>query len=163
MAMIDKLDVKLISELQKNGRESYLNLGKRIGVVEGTIRKRFRRLIEKEVIKVAAAPNLKQLGFNIIGITAIQVNMEDLPRAAERLAKDERVSYIASVAGRYDLIAIIVAKSTDDLADFYEHRISSLAGLQRSETFVALRVFKGSVPLADTIGLIETLGSSLEK
>tara|TARA_Y100000310_G_C19974683_1_gene487052 strand:+ start:278 stop:412 length:135 start_codon:yes stop_codon:yes gene_type:complete len=44
--MIDDIDQQLIKELQRNGRESYLDLAKLLGVVEGTVRKRVKRLLE---------------------------------------------------------------------------------------------------------------------
>jgi len=72
--MVDDLDIKLIliRELQRNGRETYVNLAKKLMVVEGTIRKRVKDLLEKNIIEIVALPNLKNLDYNFIGIMEIQ-------------------------------------------------------------------------------------------
>jgi Lrp/AsnC family transcriptional regulator for asnA, asnC and gidA len=74
VGMVDDLDIKLIliRELQRNGRETYVNLAKKLMVVEGTIRKRVKDLLEKNIIEIVALPNLKNLDYNFIGIMEIQ-------------------------------------------------------------------------------------------
>jgi Lrp/AsnC family transcriptional regulator for asnA, asnC and gidA len=155
--MIDDIDLKLILELQVNGRETFVDLGGKIGVSEGTVRKRYKRLVDEGIISVTALPNVRKMGFNVIGVMAIQVRMEDLNKAADTLAQDGRVCYLTMVAGRYDLIAIIVAKSTEDLYDFIEHKITSVSGIVRSETLVSLSNFKGTLPLVDISKLMESI------
>ena len=44
---LDEFDRLLVRELQNDGRQSYRNLGRKLGVAEGTIRKRVRGLLKK--------------------------------------------------------------------------------------------------------------------
>ena len=157
--MVDELDLRLVSELQTNGREAFVILGEKLGISEGTVRKRFKGLIDDDIISVAALPNLRKLGLGVVGIVAFQVRMDELEKAAEALTQDERVCYLTLVAGRYDLVAVVIARSTEDLSDFIEGKNRPSAGIVRSETFVALRSFKGSIPAMDTLQLIAGLRS----
>lgn len=156
--MIDDLDRKLIIELQENGREGYVKLAKKMGVVEGTIRKRLKNLLGKNLIKIVAVPNMRKLGYGFIGIAGIQVKMEDLRQVAEKLAKNEHICYLAFVTGRYDLMAIVVTKSPEELAQFIEREISAIPSILRTETFVNLDTIKGGSGLMDTIELINHMG-----
>jgi DNA-binding Lrp family transcriptional regulator len=47
--MIDELDRQLILELQKDGRQQYVDLARKLGVVEGTVRKRVKRLLQRNL------------------------------------------------------------------------------------------------------------------
>ena len=71
--MIDEIDLKLILALQVNGRETFVDLGEKIGVSEGTVRKRYKRLVDDGIIAVTALPDIRKMGFNVIGVMAIQV------------------------------------------------------------------------------------------
>jgi len=161
--MIDGLDLKLIQELQKNGRKSYITLAKILGVVEGTIRKRVKDLLKKNIIRLVALPNVHHLGFNFISVMGLEVKMGDLRKVADSLAQKPNVCYLAFVTGRYDLIAIIVSRSPEELSRFIEKEISAIPSILRTETFVNLDVIKGQWPWIDTTQLISSLNVSSPK
>lgn len=155
--MIDDLDRKLIEELQVNGRETYMDLAKKLGVVEGTVRKRVKHLLAKDIIKIVAVPSVRKLGYGFIGIMGLQVRMEDLRKVAEKLAKSKHVCYLAFVAGRFDLVAIILSQSAEELSQFVEKEISAIPSILRTETSINLDIIKGAPGLLDTIQLIRNL------
>jgi Lrp/AsnC family transcriptional regulator for asnA, asnC and gidA len=155
--MVDDFDRKLIVELQKNGREGYVALARKLKVVEGTVRKRTKNLIGKDIIKIVAVPNVRKLGYGFISIMGLQVRMEDLRKVADKLAKDQHVCYLAFVTGRYDLIAIVLTQSPEELSQFIEKEISAIPSILRTETFINLDIIKGAAGLLDTIELIQNL------
>lgn len=162
--MVDDLDRKLIQELQKNGRQSYADLAKRLGVVEGTVRKRIKHLLDGDIIKIVAVPNVRELGYGFISVMGLQVRMEDLRKVAENLAQNQHVCYLAFVTGRYDLMAIVMTRSPEELSRFIEREISAIPSILRTETFVNLDIIKGAWGLVDTIQLVRNLDiSSLRK
>lgn len=154
---LDKIDHKLILDLQKNGRCSYMQLAKMIGVAEGTIRNRLRKLMVGGVIKVTAIPELSSLGYSFIGIMGMQIRLADLHQVAEQLSQNPHVCYVANVTGGYDLIAIVVTKSPGEFAYFMEHVVSAIPSILRTETFVTLKNYKGSGGGLDTTQLISNL------
>jgi Lrp/AsnC family transcriptional regulator for asnA, asnC and gidA len=161
--MIDELDRKLIQELQKSGREGYVALAKMLGVVEGTVRKRVKDLLGKNVIKIVAVPNPRALGYSFLSIMGLQVRMADLRKVAETLAQQPNVCYLAFVTGRYDLMAIIMTRSSEELSHFIENEISALPSILRTETFVNLDIIKGEWPGLDTTQLISNIEISQPK
>jgi DNA-binding Lrp family transcriptional regulator len=62
-------------------------------------------------------------------------------RVAEALADTEGVSEVYSVAGRFDLAAILRVSDNDQLATVVTERIRNLPGISSSETLIAFRVY----------------------
>jgi Lrp/AsnC family transcriptional regulator for asnA, asnC and gidA len=140
--MIDDLDKKIITELDGDARRSYTELAKVLKVSEGTIRNRVKNLQKRNIIKLEPVINPYALGYNFITLMALEVKVGDLPTVAEMLAKMTNVYYLAFVTGRYDVVAIILSKSTQELSDFIKDHISNVPGIVRSETLVNLEVRK---------------------
>lgn len=84
----------------------------------------------------------------------MQVRMADVRNVASELAQKPNVCYLASVAGRYDLIAITITKTTQELSDFIELEIASILGVMRTETHVNMNIIKGKWGMLDITGLI---------
>ena len=70
---MDDLDRKIIAILQSNGRASNAQIARNVGVSEGTVRRRVRRLIEEAVIRVVAIPDLEKLGYGTVALIGLQV------------------------------------------------------------------------------------------
>ena len=155
--MIDKLDQEIIFELQKNARESYSKLARVLNVSEGTIRYRIRNIVGKDITKVVVLPNVWKLGYGFIGITAIQIRMEDLRKITENLSSNAHVCYLAWVTGRYDLMAIFICRSPQEFASIVEKEIATIPGILKLETFVQLDILKGGWGFIDTSGLFSSL------
>jgi len=158
--MHDDLDRRLIEELQKNGRESYAHLASTLGVVEGTIRKRLKNLLDRGIIKIVAIPNLLRLGYNFMSIMALDVKIGDVRKVTERLAEKPNVCYLTVVTGRYDLIAMVAARSTQELSDFIENEIDTMPSVLKTETFVSLDIVKAGASLLDTTQIIRNFDIS---
>jgi len=155
--MYDELDKRIIEELQINGRESYVELARKLGVVEGTIRKRLKRLTDQGIIRVLAVPDMRKLGCGFVGILGIQVKLEELRKVAEKLAQNPHICYLGFVTGRYDLMAIVLTQSPEELSHLIEKEISAIPSILRIETFVNLDIMKGAAPYLDTNELLHTL------
>jgi len=158
--MTDELDRKLILELQKDGRKGYVDLASELGVVEGTVRKRVKHLVDRDIIKIVAVPNLRELGYGFVSIMGLQVSVADLRRVATNLAQNQHVCFLAFVTGRFDLIAFIVTRTSEEYSRFWEKELSTIPGVLRTEAFVNLDIIKGSVSLLDTIELVRNLDIS---
>ena len=60
---------------------------------------------------------------------------------AERLAAMPGVAEVYSVAGRYDLAAVIRVERNEDLADLVTSHMVDLDGIEATETLIAFRAF----------------------
>lgn len=73
--------------------------------------------------------------FVLLNIARGQVN-----QVAETLSAMEGVSEVHSVAGRYDLVAIIRVANNDALAELVTEKIRTVDGIEGSETLIGFKV-----------------------
>ena len=57
---MDELDRKIIALLQLDGRASNAKIAREVGVSEGTVRRRLRKLVLDDVVRIIAVPNLEK-------------------------------------------------------------------------------------------------------
>jgi len=60
---------------------------------------------------------------------------------AEELVEMEGVTEVYSVAGQFDLVAVVRVADNDTLAELVTGRMLQLEGILQSETLIAFRVF----------------------
>jgi Lrp/AsnC family transcriptional regulator for asnA, asnC and gidA len=160
VVMIDTLDRELIIELQKDGRRSFVELADTLHISEATARNRVKRLLNRGMVKVTVVPDMQLLGYQFVGIVGIQIRLTYLRSIVGQLSQHTNVCYLANVTGRFDLIGIIVTRTAREFADFVENVVSVIPGVDRTETFVSLNVFKGETIGMDTLGLFQDESNS---
>jgi len=74
-------------------------------------------------------------------IVLLTTERDKTNKVAETIADTEGVSEVYSVAGRYDLAAIIRVKDNDELAKVVTERIRGIPGIASSDTLIAFRVY----------------------
>ena len=77
----------------------------------------------------------------ITAIVLIQATAETIPEAAQAIADIDGVTEVYSVAGEFDLVAIVRVPSHDDLARVIPGGIAKVPGIARTETLIAFQVF----------------------
>lgn len=77
----------------------------------------------------------------ITAIVLIQGERDKLPETAEALADVEGVAEVYSVAGEYDLVAIIRVKEHEQLAEVVTNRLLKMPGIARTNTLIAFRSY----------------------
>ena len=153
MAELDDLDSQIINLLQIDGRASNIELARKIGVSEGTVRRRFRNLVKEEVIRVIAIPDPSKLGRETSALIGLKVDPALVDSVASELAKMEEVQYSAVTTGAYDVFCRVALSSPLELSDFLRNRIGDINGVRRSETFVNLSIKKNiGGPVASSVG-----------
>jgi DNA-binding Lrp family transcriptional regulator len=74
-------------------------------------------------------------------IVLLNTQRDKVNAVAERVADLDGVTEVYSVAGRYDLAAIVRVKNDEHLADVVTRDIRKIEGIDKSETLIAFRVY----------------------
>ncbi len=74
-------------------------------------------------------------------VVLIQCEIDEIPEAAQAIADLEGVSEVYSVAGEFDLVAIVRVPRHDDLARVIPGGIAKVPGVVRTETLIAFQVY----------------------
>lgn len=77
----------------------------------------------------------------VSAIVLLTVERDKINSVADTISDVEGVSEVYSVAGRYDLAAIIRVKANEDMAKVVTENIRKVAGITSSETLIAFRVY----------------------
>ena len=138
---LDAVSRSIIEQLQQDGRRSYAAISKAVGLSEAAVRQRVSRLVESGVIQIVAVTDPMQVGFKRAAMVGL-VASGDLEIVADQLTAMSEVDYVVITAGGFDLLAEVVCEDDDHLLDLINNRIRSLPQVQRTETFVYLKLRK---------------------
>ena len=92
---MDDLDARIIEILQKDGRASNAGIARDVGVSEGTVRRRLKRLIDDQYFSVVAMTDPVKMGYHSEGLIGIQVDPDKIDQVAAELSKLEEVNWVA--------------------------------------------------------------------
>lgn len=137
----DEVSKLIIEQLQRDGRKSYSEIGKVVGLSEAAVRQRVQRLVDNGVMQVVAVTDPMQLGFHRQAMIGIRCS-GDSRAIADDLAKLPAVDYVVLTAGNFDILIELVCEDDDDLIDLLNSKIRTLPGVISTETFVYLRLRK---------------------
>ena len=139
---LDEKDMKILKMLAQNGRISFSEMARSIGLSDVAVMKRVRKLEQKGVIKgYTVVVDPKKLGYNLVSITGIDVEPQSLFTVAETLKSWDSVKYLAITSGDHAIMTVIWARDSDDMARIHES-ISKLPGVKRVCPAVILEVLK---------------------
>ncbi|MCZ6615056.1 MAG: Lrp/AsnC family transcriptional regulator [Chloroflexi bacterium] len=139
---MDDLDRKLIELLQINGRASNASIARDVGVSEGTVRRRLRRLIQDGTIRVIGVPDPHKMGLNTVALVGIQTDLDKIDSVAATLAQLPQVQYVSLTTGSYDIFIWVAMSSSEELGNFLRQKVGAAEGIRRTETFVHLDIVK---------------------
>ena len=138
---LDDVSKAIIEQLQADGRRSYAEIGKAVGLSEAAVRQRVQKLTESGVMQIVAVTDPMQLGFYRQAMIGVRVT-GDTRVVADSLAAIPAVDYVVLTAGTFDILAEVVCENDDDLIALLNQEIRSLPGVLSTETFVYLKLHK---------------------
>jgi DNA-binding Lrp family transcriptional regulator len=74
-------------------------------------------------------------------VVLIQCEIDEIPEAAQAIADIEGISEVYSVAGEWDLVAIVRVSDHEDLARVIPSGVGKVEGVVRTETLIAFQVY----------------------
>ncbi|RWZ50924.1 Lrp/AsnC family transcriptional regulator [Labedella phragmitis] len=138
---LDDTSKAIIEQLQDDGRRSYAEIGKAVGLSEAAVRQRVQKLVDGGVVQIVAVTDPLQLGFLRQAMIGVRVS-GDTREIADTVADIPEVDYVVLTAGSFDLLVEIVCEDDEKLLDLLNEKIRSLDGVLSTETFVYLKLRK---------------------
>ena len=79
--------------------------------------------------------------MSVHAVVLIQCEIDEVAEAAQAIADLDGVSEVYSVAGEFDLVAIVRVAEHDHLAQVIPGGIGKVDGVERTETLIAFQVY----------------------
>ncbi|MCD1268364.1 AsnC family transcriptional regulator [Microbacterium sp. MEC084] len=139
--VLDDVAKTIIEQLQQDGRRSYAEIAKVVGLSEAAVRQRVQKLTEAGVMQIVAVTDPLQVGFARQAMIGIKVT-GDTRKVVEALNALPSVIYVVLTAGSFDVLAEVLCGDDDELIDILNSEIRALEGVASTETFVYLKLGK---------------------
>lgn len=147
--VLDDVDKSIVAWLSRDARTSNREIAADLGVTEGTVRARIKRMEEEKLIRITAVTNIDR--FRDAALAYIWVEVERSHQAqsvADQLAKMSELGFVGVMLGRSDILAITMVRNTEHLAEFIHNRISGVAGVRRTESTLGVNFVKHDYRMA---------------
>jgi len=138
---LDATSKAIIEQLQLDGRKSYAEIGKAVGLSEAAVRQRVQKLTDAGVMQIVAVTDPMHLGFSQQAMIGIRVS-GDTRVVADKLAEVAEVDYVVLSAGSFDILAEIVCEDDTALIELLNQKIRGIEGVVSTETFLYLQLKK---------------------
>ena len=138
---LDAISKTIVEMLQEDGRRSYSEIGRIVGLSEAAVRQRVQRLTESGVMQIVAVTDPMQLGFHRQAMVGVKV-AGDARGVAEAIADIDEVDYVVITVGSFDVLVEAVCEDDDHLLALINDRIRPIPGVVSTETFIYAKLQK---------------------
>jgi Lrp/AsnC family transcriptional regulator for asnA, asnC and gidA len=139
---IDSLDRKILDLIQEDARASFAQIAKKVGVSEGTIHLRVKRMVNSGTIKgfyALLAP--EKVGRGLTAFVELKADPSKYREALNRIQGLRDVYEIHDVTGEFYAILKVRTVSKEGLARVID-AIGDIEGVTSTQTTVVLRTIK---------------------
>ncbi|MBS3177005.1 Lrp/AsnC family transcriptional regulator [Candidatus Woesearchaeota archaeon] len=139
---LDELDLKILEQLNNDGRMSYREIGRKLRIALGTVASRVKALEQKGIIKgYSVILDHEQLGYDFNAIIEIFVAKGKLVEVEKRLAERPNVCAVYDVTGEADALIIAKFRGRRELNDFVKN-ILKMEEVEHTNTHIVFNTVK---------------------
>jgi Lrp/AsnC family transcriptional regulator, regulator for asnA, asnC and gidA len=139
---LDDVDKRIIGALQADGRRPYSRIAAELGVSESVVRYRAQRLEQAGVLQVVGIADPLRIGFDRMALIGLKVRPGTLNAVCAAVTAFPETSYVAAIAGSYDVIVEVVCRDTAHFTELLTERLHHVDGVLSAESFLVLEIHK---------------------
>jgi Lrp/AsnC family leucine-responsive transcriptional regulator len=134
---MDDTDKTIIEILKLDGRATYSDIGKRVNLSEGAVRKRIKALVDSGAIRRFTVKVGLTEGTEAIALLSVDPTLptSEVSKALKQLSNVETVY---EITGQYDIAVIISGFNITEVDECLE-KIRRLQGVANTNTMIILR------------------------
>lgn len=145
---LDDLDHKLIDILSRDARISNRKIAGELGITEGTVRGRIRRLQQDGLIAFTAITSFDLNAKSKLAFIGVVAEVENIKGIAREIADLPMVNAVLITLGRFNLLVICLFTEIDDLYALASDKILAHPGVHHVETSIAVKTAKYNARIA---------------
>ncbi|MCI9846718.1 Lrp/AsnC family transcriptional regulator [Flavobacterium pectinovorum] len=150
MNSLDEFDIKIIKELEKDGRMAFSTIASNLKISNTMVHQRVNRLTEQGIISgIKPMVNEKKMGYDWASFTGITLNKDsDSERIIEALKAIPEITECYYVTGSFTLYIKIIAKNHEHMRNVLYEKIDRISGIAKTDSIVELGcAFKRNIVL----------------
>lgn len=141
-AAVQPDDARIIRALQIAPRASFASIAVALGLTEGAVNRRYRRLRAEGVIRVAGMVNPGALGQSR-WLVRLRCRPGSVAAIADALARRDDVNWVALSAAGYEITCATQSRTREQRDDLLGQRLPRTAAVLDINAFAMLRQFMG--------------------
>lgn len=127
---LDATDDAILDLLTADGRMSNREIGRALGIAEGTVRLRLKKLIDNKMARIGLVTDVAAVGFAASAVLMINTEPHMARAVAQQLAGMKSCGFVGLCFGRYDITALLSAPTRRALAQLIEREVTPIAGVR---------------------------------
>lgn len=149
---MDKIDTILLRRLEEDARQSYADLGRRVGLSKTPCWHRVRELETQGVIRgYRAELDPRKLGLQVHAFVQATINATKYSEFEAAVLRHPSVLQCFTTAGAGDYLLHLLAPDIGALDELLREEISRMPGVQRTVTTVCLKTIKHGAPITGCV------------
>ena len=148
---MDKIDFKILDELQRNARITNQELSERVNLSPTPCLRRVKMLEEKGIINgYSAIIDPEAYGLTIMAFVSVRLERQteaEIASFEKAIMELDEVVACYLMSGRHDYMLQVFAQSLKDFEHFVRNSLTRAPGLGELETFFAFGQVKRSLTL----------------
>lgn len=148
---LDELDRQIIGVLGRDGRLSNRQIAAELGVTEGTIRTRIKRLQNDGMIQFTVVTSFRMAGSPNLVMFGIHADPGQVSELATKLSAMPELGCVMVLLGRYSLMAMGLFTTLEDVHYVVAGQIKVLPGVRDVDVSVAVHSLKYNARMARII------------
>ncbi|MDE0951891.1 MAG: Lrp/AsnC family transcriptional regulator [Halioglobus sp.] len=146
---LDEADQAIVERLSRDARVSNREIAEQLGVTEGTVRARVKRMEEEKLIRITAVTNIDRFKDAALAYIWIEVERSGQTKVvAEKLAAIVELGFVGVMLGRADILAITMVRNAEHLAEFLHQHISVVEGVRGTRSTLGVNFVKHDYRMA---------------
>lgn len=140
---MDKVDVKILTVLESDGRISFTRLGEKIGLSKTPCWSRVKDLEASGAIEgYSARVSPEALGLGIRALVHVVVSFDQYQPFEDAIIRHRAIRCCHAVTGEYDYVLEVLAPDMSALDTLLRRELSRLPGVSRFNTSITTRMIK---------------------
>ncbi len=133
----DKTDETIIEMLKKDSRQSFVEIGEKLGLSESAVRRRVKNLLDGGAIKKFTIETGDSNSTSAIILISVD-SSTDTSKVSARLSKLQGVHTVYEITGQYDIATVIKAPNITEINACID-ALRKVPGVFDTNTVIILR------------------------
>ena len=145
---IADLDLQLIDLLSRDARVSNRKVASELGVTEGTVRGRIKRLQQDGLIAFTAITSFGMAKNSRLAFISVQAEVDRVREIAQQISELPTINAVMITMGQFNILAMSLISELDQLFETASDHILGIPGVHHVETSIAVKTIKYNARMA---------------
>jgi DNA-binding Lrp family transcriptional regulator len=142
---LDELDKRLLKKMKENCIKPFVKIAQELGVTEGTVRQRTKKLVDSGVIrKFTIDVDPINLGLPIVAFLILSVSAGRISEVVDALSKIDNIVEIHQIHTFGDLLVKVRSSTLEDLGTIIAEKVRPVKSVTVNNVVPVLKIWKDS-------------------